>query len=70
MLFLATSAIVIVWTLVLPWIGSHPTVRSRIESLDRLGIDPAAPYYTDLEAMPRIESRVADTLQAHPEAFW
>ncbi len=69
-LFLATSAIAIVWTLVLPWIGAQPFVRSRIESLDTQGIDPAALYYTDLEAMPRLESDVAATLQAHPDAFW
>ena len=69
-LFLATLAIVIVWTLVLPWIGARPSVRSRIETLNTQGIDPAALYYTDLEAMSRLESDVAATLQAHPDAFW
>ncbi len=64
------SAILIVWTLVLPWIGSWQSVRSQIETLDRHGIDPAALYYTDLEAMERIESDVAAISQAHPDAFW
>jgi len=69
-LSLGVSAIVIVWTLVLPWIGSRQSVRSEIENLDRQGIDPAALYYTDLEAMERIESDVAAISQAHPDAFW
>jgi hypothetical protein len=64
------SAILIVWILVLPWIGSRQWVRSRIEYLDRHGIDPAALYYTDLEAMERIESDVAAISQQHPDAFW
>ena len=69
-LCLGISAILIVWTLVLPWIGSRQSVRSQIENLDRQGIDPAALYYTDLEAMERIESDVAAISQAHPDAFW
>jgi hypothetical protein len=69
-LCLGISAILIVWTLVLPWIGARQSVRLRIEYLDRHGIDPAALYYTDLEAMARIESDIAAISQAHPDAFW
>ena len=69
-LCLSVLAIVIVWTLVLPWIGSWQSVHARIEYLDRHGIDPAALYYTDLEAMERIESDIAAISQAHPDAFW
>ncbi len=69
-LCLGVSAILIVWTLVLPWIGSRQSVRSSIDIMDRQGIDPAALYYTDLEAMERIESDVAAILEAHPDAFW
>ena len=67
---LGVSAILIIWTLVLPWIGSRQSVHAQIEYLDRHGIDPAALYYTDLEAMERIESDIAAISQAHPEAFW
>ncbi len=67
---LTTLVIVIVWTCVLPWIGSRQSVRARIEHLDRLGIDAAALYYTDLEVMHRLESDVAAIRQAHPDAFW
>ncbi len=69
-LCLGVSAILIIWTLVLPWIGSRQSVRTQIENLDRHGIDPAALYYTDLEAMERIESDIAAISQAHPDAFW
>jgi len=67
---LGVSAVLIVWTLVLPWIGSRQSLRTQIEYLDRHGIDPAALYYTDLEAMERIESDLAALHQAHPDAFW
>ncbi len=69
-LCLNVLAIVIIWTLVLPWIGSWQSIRARIEYLDRHGIDPAALYYTDLEAMERIESDIAAISKAHPDAFW
>lgn len=69
-LCLSVSVILIVWMLVLPWIGSWQSVRSEIEYLDRRGIDPAALYYTDLEAMERIESDVDAISRAHPDALW
>lgn len=69
-LCLGVSAILIVWTLVLPWIGSLQSVHTQIEYLDRNGIDPAALYYTDLEAMERLESDVTAITQADPDAFW
>jgi len=70
LLCLGTSATLIVWMLVLPWIGSRQSVCSQIENMERHGIDPAALYYTDLEAMERIESEVAAIRQAHRGAFW
>ena len=67
---LAVSIVLVVWTLVLPWIGSRPSIRSRIDDLNRQGIDPAALYYTDLDAMHRLESNIVAIRQAHPGAFW
>ncbi len=66
----AVLTLVFLWTLVLPRIGSQPSVRSRIEFLNQQGIDPAALYYTDLEVMESIAFEVAAVSQAHPEAFW
>ena len=70
LLCLGVSVILIVWTLVLPWISSWQSVRAQIELLDRHRIDPTALYYTDLEAMERIESDVAAISHAHPHACW
>jgi hypothetical protein len=62
--------VTVVWMFVLPWVGSQPSVRTRIEYLDRQGVDPAALYYTDIEAMGRVESNLAAIRQANPDAFW
>jgi hypothetical protein len=67
---LAVLVIAIVWSVVLPWLGTQPAVRARIELLDRRGIDPAALFYTDLPAMRRIEADLAAKREEHPEAFW
>jgi len=37
-----------VWGWVLPMIGNTPTIRSSIETTERLGINPAAIFYTDV----------------------
>ncbi len=63
-------AIAVLWTIVLPWIGARPSVRARIEYLKQQGVDPAAMYYTDIEAMERVELKLATIRQEHPEAFW
>ena len=54
----STSLIVVIWTIVLPWIGDLQSVRARIEFLESQGVDPSALYYSDLEAMPRLEAAV------------
>ena len=40
--------IVSVWGWVLPMIGNAPTIRTSIERNERLGINPAAIFYTDV----------------------
>ena len=69
-LCLGVAAISIVWTLVLPWIGSRQSVRSQIDYMDRQGIDPAAVFYTDLDAMERLEADLAAVFLTHSDAFW
>ncbi len=69
--FVSSAAIVaLVWLVVLPWIAARPAVRARTAALKERGIDPAALFYTDLEAMPRLEARLAAQRRKHPEAFW
>jgi hypothetical protein len=67
---LTIAAVAIVWTVVLPWFGERQLMRGRIDFLQGQGIDPSALYYTDLEAMGRLESNLAALRHAHPEAFW
>jgi len=69
-LVLATLGIAVIWTTVLPRLESHPVVRSRIDHLQRHGIDPAAMFYTDLERMSAWEADVAAARARTPEAFW
>ena len=46
-----TSAIAVVWLVVLPWLARQPAIDARIRRLDAQGIDPSAMYYTELESM-------------------
>jgi hypothetical protein len=46
-----TSAITVIWLVVLPWLARQPSVDARIRRLDAQGIDPSAMYYTELESM-------------------
>lgn len=69
--FAAAIAVVsVVWLLILPWIGSHESMRARVNELDQQGIDPAALFYTDLDAMQRLESNLAAIKRENREVFW
>ena len=63
-------AVAVIWTVVLPWLGTQPRVRARIDRLERQGIDPAALFYSDIQAMPRLEAELAAARTEHPDAFW
>jgi hypothetical protein len=67
---LGVTTILIVWLLVLPWVGSQEPIASQIDALDRQGIDPAALFYTDLDAMSRVESGINAITRSHHQAFW
>ncbi len=47
----AATALLLVWTILLPWIGRHPSMREMIDRNESLGIDPSAMFYTELENM-------------------
>ncbi len=42
------AVILSVWGWVLPKIGNAPTIRRSIDSTQRMGINPAAIFYTDV----------------------
>ena len=48
----------IVWLTILPRIHAQPAVHDYIEHNERLGIDPAAKFYTELPCMPAVFNRV------------
>ncbi|MEW4531284.1 hypothetical protein [Maioricimonas sp. JC845] len=57
-LVLVMGVVTLVWLVVLPRVALVPAVQSRNEWLDERGIDPAAMYYTELEAMEPILQRL------------
>jgi uncharacterized membrane protein len=46
---LAVLVVSLVWLVVLPRIARIAAVQERIERNERLGIDPSAMFYSDLE---------------------
>ena len=50
-LTLASTAVAVVWCVVLPWVSNSPSVQQRIQFLDERGIDASAMFYTELDAM-------------------
>jgi hypothetical protein len=43
-----------VWGWVLPLIGNAPTIRRSIDNAERMGINPAAVFYTDVYETTKI----------------
>ena len=64
------AAILVLWLAVLPWIAEQPPVRRHIEFLEQRQIDPSAMFYTELEPMAEVRTRVARIRHAHPASFW
>ena len=46
---IAVLIVLLVWLVVLPRMGRIDAVQQRIERNERLGIDPSAMFYSDLE---------------------
>jgi hypothetical protein len=69
-LCVGASMICVVWLLILPRVGAHPSVRKQINSLNRRGVDPSAVFYTDLDAMVHVESDITELRETRPQAFW
>jgi len=64
------AAILVFWLVVLPWIAHQPPVRRHIEFLEQRRIDPSAVFYTELEPMAEVRTRVARIRRNHPAPFW
>ena len=55
----ALAAVALMWLAVLPWIASRPATAAYLDWLEKERIDPSAMYYTDLEMMEPILTRLA-----------
>lgn len=58
----------VVWCVVLPALGRVGTTPSA--DYDKLGIDPAAFFYTDLEVVDDALDRLDRFNKQHPQALW
>ncbi len=64
-LALATLTAAVVWLTILPLVGQLPVVRDTIRRNERLGVDPAAKFYTELPCMPGVFERVQQSMRRH-----
>lgn len=55
----AVAVVAVFWLLVLPWAAARPRMAEHLQWLDEEGIDPAAMYYTELDMMQPIFTRLA-----------
>ncbi|MCU0875768.1 MAG: hypothetical protein MUE50_25830 [Pirellulaceae bacterium] len=69
-LAIGSTAILVLWLAVLPRIADQPAVRRHIEFLEQRHIDPSVMFYTELEPMADVRSRVTRIRRDHPEPFW
>lgn len=69
-LAVGSAAILVLWLGVLPRIADQPPVQRHIEFLEQRHIDPSAMFYTELEPMAELRSRVARIRRDHPAPFW
>jgi hypothetical protein len=69
-LAVGSTAILVLWLAVLPRIADQPAVRRHIEFLEQQHIDPSVMFYTELEPMADVRSRVTRIRRDHPDPFW
>lgn len=65
--FLSVAAI---WRLALPWVESYPQVSEHIATQKKLGVDPSAMFYTELEISSPIAHHVERLQEWHGNRFW
>ena len=66
----AIAAMGLVWLVVLPRIGEQPRVAEHIVTQQRLGIDPSALFYSELEIAAGIAHHVERLHDTHSGKFW
>ena len=66
-LALVAAAITSVWLLVLPRVATFPPIQAHIDRNEAAGIDPAAKFYSELPAMPRLLELVREDFFSQPD---
>lgn len=59
-----------VWLILLPLVGAVPRVSKHVANQKRLGIDPSALFYTELEIASGIAHHVERLHDSHAARFW
>lgn len=60
----ALAMLAAVWLVALPWAAARPRMAAHLEWLDEEKIDPSAMYYTELEMMQPIFTKMAQERRA------
>jgi hypothetical protein len=63
-------ATAVVWLIILPSVARIPQVAARRAANEARGINPSAMYYTELRAMPALESQLRERIEKQPRALW
>lgn len=63
-LLACVAALGVCWLVALPWAADAPAVHEMISRNERLGINPAVKFYSELPMMPRIRQRLKDVQSA------
>lgn len=63
-------AIGAIWLVLLPFIGGQQRVAAHIANQQRLGIDPSAMFYTELDVAPVLTDHVDQLRETYPDRFW
>ncbi|HEY4261457.1 MAG TPA: hypothetical protein VGM98_14915 [Schlesneria sp.] len=65
-----TFSVAAVWLVLLPFIGGQQHVAAHIANQQRLGINPSAMFYTELEVAPVLTDHVERVRETNPDKFW
>ena len=66
----AGCVLAVLWLVILPWLGSRPALKQRMEFLGSRGVDPSAMFYTDLELMPAVYARTTCSVRKNRRLFY
>ncbi len=58
-LLAALGVLALVWLVALPWAANRPRMAAHLHWLEQEKIDPSAMYYTELEMMEPIFTKLA-----------